>query len=106
MSNNEESPVGQTITRRNLRDAGYYACPRVSRDDVRLIADAIFDEVIEALLRGETVTLPAFGRFNVRSKCERIGRNPKTLEAAMIAPRRVITFKPSPLLVARLNNEE
>lgn len=103
MNKRHESPGNQTITRRGLRDAAYYACPSVSRDEVRVVVDAIFDEVGEALLRGEAVSLCAFGRFSVRSKCERIGRNPRTLVEVVIAPRRVITFKPSPLLVARVN---
>jgi integration host factor subunit alpha len=41
----------------------------------------------------------------VRSKCGRIGRNPKAGAEAPIAPRKVLTFKPSPLLVARINGE-
>ena len=41
----------------------------------------------------------------MRSKRERIGRNPKTGVEAAIKPRRVVTFKPSPVLVARVNGQ-
>jgi integration host factor subunit alpha len=49
--------------------------------------------------------LRAFGTFNVRGKRQRIGRNPKTGIDAVITPRRVLTFKASPVLVARVNGE-
>ena len=48
--------------------------------------------------------LRSFGAFNVRSKRERIGRNPKTGVEVPIRPRRVVTFKPSPILIAQVNN--
>ena len=64
-----------------------------------------FDEASEALVRGEPVKLRSFGKFNVRSKRERVGRNPKTGEEATVTPRRVLTFKASPVLVARINGE-
>lgn len=67
--------------------------------------DATFDEISEALLRGESVKLRSFGTFNVRDKRERIGRNPKTGVEATITPRRVLTFKASPVLVAHVNGD-
>ena len=47
------------------------------------------------MIEGETVKISSFGRFAVKQKSQRIGRNPKTLEDVMIAPRRVIAFRPS-----------
>ena len=64
-----------------------------------------FDEASEALARGEPVKLRSFGAFNIRSKGERPGRNPKTGAEATIVPRKVFTFKASPVLVARINGE-
>lgn len=61
------------------------------------------EEIGDSLDRNEPVKLRAFGAFNVRSKRERIGRNPKTGVEAPIKPRRVVTFKPSPVLIARVN---
>jgi integration host factor subunit alpha len=75
----------------------------LSRAEARKILDATFEEISEALVRGEPVKLRSFGSFNVRSKRERIGRNPKTGVEAPITPRRVLTFKPSPVLIAHVN---
>jgi integration host factor subunit alpha len=61
------------------------------------------EEISAALVRGETVKLRSFGLFAVRSKRERIGRNPRTGVEVPIKPRRVLTFKPSPVLLAALN---
>jgi integration host factor subunit alpha len=63
------------------------------------------DEISAALVRGETVKLRSFGLFSVRSKRERIGRNPRTGIEVPIKPRRVLTFRPSPVLVAAINGE-
>jgi integration host factor subunit alpha len=96
---------GNTLTRAALREAVYGCCPTLSRAEARRILDSTFDEISEALLRGECVKLRSFGTFNVRSKRERIGRNPKTGVEATITPRRVLTFKASPVLVAHVNGD-
>jgi integration host factor subunit alpha len=51
------------------------------------------------------VKLPSFGNFNVQSKRERVGRNPKTGAEATISPRKVLRFKASPMLAACVNGE-
>ena len=57
--------------------------------------------------RPETVKLrPGFGSFVVRSKGERVGRNPKTGVEVPILPRRVMVFKPSNVLKAKINGRE
>jgi integration host factor subunit alpha len=61
------------------------------------------EEISDALVRGESVKLRSFGLFSVRAKRERIGRNPRTGVEAPIKPRRVLTFKPSPVLCASIN---
>ncbi len=61
------------------------------------------EEISEALVRGESVKLRSFGLFSVRAKRERIGRNPRTGVEAPISSRRVLTFKPSPVLSAAIN---
>ena len=96
---------GRTLTRAGLREAVYACCPTLSRAEARKILDAAFDEISEALVRGEAVKLRSFGTFSVRSKRERIGRNPKTGVEAPISPRKVLTFKASPVLVAHVNGE-
>jgi integration host factor subunit alpha len=102
---NKKLESGRTLTRAALREAVYGCCTTLSRADARKILDATFEEISDALIRGEPVKLRSFGSFNVRSKRERIGRNPKTGVEATISPRRVLTFKPSPVLVAHVNGE-
>ena len=60
--------------------------------------------VVEALERGEEVKLSGFGVFHVRDKRARVGRNPKTGEPAAIDPRRVISFRASQLMKARIQD--
>ena len=96
---------GRTTTRADLLEAVFSACPTLSRAQARTIFEMTLEEIADSLDRNESVKLRAFGAFNVRSKRERIGRNPKTGVEAAIKPRRVVTFKPSPVLVGRLNGE-
>lgn len=100
-----EPDEGRTLTRAALREAVYACCPTLSRAEARKILDATFEEICEALVREEQVKLRSFGTFSVRCKRERIGRNPKTGVEARITPRKVLTFKASPVLVARVNGE-
>jgi integration host factor subunit alpha len=96
---------GGALTRAALREAVYSCCPTLSRAEARKILDATFDEICDALVRGEQVKLRSFGTFNVRSKRGRVGRNPKTGVEAPICPRNVLTFKASPVLVAHINGD-
>jgi integration host factor subunit alpha len=52
---------------------------------------------------GESVKISGFGTFLIRQKGQRIGRNPKTGVEVPILPRRVLTFRPSQVLKARIN---
>jgi integration host factor subunit alpha len=96
---------GGALTRAALREAVYGCCTTLSRADARKLLDATFDEICDALTRGEQVKLRSFGTFNVREKRGRVGRNPKTGVEAPICPRKVLTFKASPVLVGRINGE-
>jgi integration host factor subunit alpha len=58
-----------------------------------------------ALEAGEPVKISAFGTFLVRQKGQRVGRNPKTGIEVPILPRKVLSFRPSQVLKARINNE-
>ncbi len=97
---------GRATTRAELLDAVYAACPSLSRAQARDVFEMTLEEVVAALLRDEMVKLRAFGAFKVRSKRERIGRNPRTGVEAKIEARRVLTFKPSPTLIAHVNGLE
>lgn len=59
------------------------------------IASNILREICQALKAGEAVKITGFGTFKCLHKKERVGRNPKTGDTAIISARRVVTFKPS-----------
>lgn len=75
----------------------------LSRAEAKDIFEMALEEISNALVRGEPVKLRSFGLFTVRAKRERIGRNPRTGVEVPIKPRRVLTFKPSPVLCATIN---
>jgi integration host factor subunit alpha len=93
----------KTLTRADLTEAVFNAVG-LSRNDSAQMVEDILEEMCAALTRGETVKLSSFGTFQVRHKCERIGRNPKTGEEVPIAPRRVLVFRPSHVLKAQINS--
>ena len=93
-----------TVTRAQLAEAVYQEVG-LSRNDSAQLVDVILEEVSQALIRGEMVKLSSFGSFQKRSKGERIGRNPKTGVEAPILPRRVMVFKPSNVLKAKINGK-
>jgi len=67
------------------------------------IVDHLFDILKETLESGEKVKISGFGNFNIRAKRPRKGRNPQTGEEMVITGRKVVTFKPSPVLRKVLN---
>ena len=64
------------------------------------MVETFFEEICEALERGDHVKLSGFGVFQLRDKHERPGRNPKTGEDAPVTARRVVTFRASQKLKA------
>ena len=91
----------QTITRSQLSEAVYQEVG-LSRNESSELFESILDKLSETLAKGEPVKLSSFGSFSVRSKSERIGRNPKTGEEVPILPRRVVVFRPSQVLKDRI----
>jgi integration host factor subunit alpha len=93
---------GKTITRADLGEAVYQEVG-LSRNESAKLVEAVLDEVVESLVRGQTVKVSSFGTFMVRQKGQRIGRNPKTGQEVPIKPRRVMVFRASNILKQRLN---
>ena len=92
---------GSTLTRADLAEAVHEAVG-LTRQDCAQMVERTLDLVVEALGRGEEVKLSGFGVFQVRAKRARMGRNPKTGEPAAIDPRRVISFRASQVMKARV----
>jgi integration host factor subunit alpha len=93
---------GKTITRADLCEAVYQKVG-LSRTESATFVELVLKEIADCLERGETVKLSSFGLFVVRQKGQRLGRNPRTGEEALIPPRRVVVFKPSDTLKQRIN---
>ena len=77
--------------------------------DRKIASDGIetFMEIIKDNLRnGVDVSLSGFGKFSVREKRARRGRNPKTGEEIIITPRRSISFSMSNVLRAKLDGKK
>jgi len=70
------------------------------------LIETLFELIKSKLASGEDVLISGFGKFCVREKRERRGRNPATGESMMLAPRRVVTFKWSGGLRAKINQQE
>ena len=96
---------GKTVTRADLSEIVYQRIG-LSRTESAELVQSVLDEICDAAARGETVKLSGFGSFVVRSKGERIGRNPKTGVEVPILPRRVMVFKPSNVLKAKINGRD
>jgi integration host factor subunit alpha len=97
--------AGKTVTRADLCEAVYQRVG-LSRTESAQLVESVLAEICESLERGETVKLSSFGSFVVRDKGERVGRNPKTGVEVPIEPRRVMVFKPSNVMKARINGLE
>jgi integration host factor subunit alpha len=67
------------------------------------IVETLLEIIKSTLESGEDVLVSGFGKFNVREKKERKGRNPSTGEDMMLSPRKVVTFKCSGKLRDRIN---
>lgn len=88
----------------------YKLCERLiekgyPRDKVKKDINLFFNLMGDIIARGEELNLVRLGRFTIKEKKERPGRNPRTGEACVISSRRVIEFKRSLKMIKRLNGE-
>lgn len=93
--------AGKTLTRMDLTEAVFREVG-LSRNESSDLVESVLQHVSDALVAGESVKISSFGTFSVRSKTERVGRNPKTGEEVPISPRRVLSFRASHLMKERV----
>ena len=77
--------------------------PNILRKDIKKILEIIFQELTEALCRGENIEIRGFGIFKTTVRKARIGRNPKNSELVQIPEKRAIKWKMSKIFFKRLN---
>lgn len=75
----------------------------LSRKEVDLIVDTVFDKMTESLSQGDRIEIRGFGSFEVRTRQARQGRNPKSGEKVFVTTRRVPFFKVGKELKERIN---
>ncbi len=79
--------------------------PHLYLRDIEKIVDTIFNEISEALVRGDRVELRGFGAFSVKHRAARVGRNPRTGEMVNVEAKRLPFFKAGKALREKINNK-
>ena len=79
------------------------SCP--NNESLEMV-DSLLEIMKQTLESGEDVLISGFGKFSVKEKRERTGRNPQNGQPMMIAPRKVLTFKCSGKLKDRINGKK
>lgn len=90
-------------------DIAQILCERVgaySKKEASDLLDCTLEVMKGVLERGEAVKISGFGNFSLRAKRPRPGRNPRTGQEMTISARRVVVFRPSPMLRNALNGED
>ncbi|MCU0909560.1 MAG: integration host factor subunit beta [Rhodobacteraceae bacterium] len=80
--------------------------PNLSHRDAERIVNTVFEEIIDAMARGDRVELRGFGAFSVKQRDARTGRNPRTGDSVPVESKHVPFFKTGKLLRDRLNGKE
>lgn len=91
------SLIKDDIVKAIARENGYQL-----NQSVELI-ETLFELIKSKLSSGEDVLISGFGKFCIKEKRERRGRNPATGEGLMLGPRRVVTFRCSRQLRDKIN---
>jgi len=91
------------LTKLDLINQVYSSNSNLTKKQARVAVETILQTMKVSLENGDDVLLSGFGKFNVRTKSERKGRNPQTGEPVIIEARNVVTFKPSKLLKDKVN---
>ncbi len=88
---------GRTLTKAEIVESVHRKIGFSKKDSTEIV-EKIFEILKRTLEKGESVKLSGFGKFEVKSKRSRRGRNPQTGQEMEIAARRVLSFRPSKIL--------
>lgn len=94
-----------TLTKAGIVDR-LFAKNLFTRNGSAQIIETLFELIKQSLERGDDFLASGFGKFCVRDKLQRKGRNPQTGESLMLPPRKVVTFKCSKLLKEKVNQSK
>ena len=93
-----------TLTKAELIDSVYEKVG-FSKKEAADLVELVFETMKEELCKGGSIKISGFGKFRVREKKSRMGRNPQTGEAMVISARKVLTFTPSRILRDGINGK-
>ncbi|NBX69398.1 MAG: integration host factor subunit alpha [Proteobacteria bacterium] len=93
-----------TLTKAELIDSVYEKVG-FSKKEAADLVELVFESMKEELCKGESIKISGFGKFRVRAKKARMGRNPQTGQAMEISARKVLTFTPSRILRDGINGK-
>ncbi len=94
-----------TLTKEKLATR-IYEQVGLSRAQSKAAVENLLEIIKNTLSKGEDVLISGFGKFVVKAKKERKGRNPQTTEELMLRARRVLVFKTSGVIKERLNKKQ
>ncbi|MBM9613727.1 integration host factor subunit alpha [Desulfobulbus rhabdoformis] len=92
-----------TITKADLVRQIYHSHPEMTKMRSTRAVELFLSLAKNSLISGEHLLLSGFGKFKIKDKRLRRGRNPQTGEELMLDARRVVTFKPSGKLRSKVN---
>ena len=84
-----------TITKADLINQVHKSNSKLTKVQAREAVETVLKTMKASLENGDHILLSGFGKFNVKAKSARKGRNPKTGESIMLDARKVVTFKTS-----------
>jgi integration host factor subunit alpha len=91
------------LTKNDLVDMIYSELDIPKKECISLV-ESFFDIIKDELAKGDDVMISGFGKWTVKKKNPRVGRNPQTGEQMIIDARRVVTFKGAENLRAEINS--
>jgi len=93
-----------TLTKQHLIDSAYRQSDS-SRNQSTLLIESFLEIMKRTLESGEDILISGFGKFCVKDKNERRGRNPQTASDIVLGARRIVTFKCSGVLREKINGK-
>ncbi|UCF73151.1 MAG: integration host factor subunit alpha [Deltaproteobacteria bacterium] len=92
------------LTKENIIDSIYNQVG-LSKNQSRRVVESLLGLIKQTLARGENLLVSGFGKFAVKDKAARRGRNPQTKEDLQLRARRVVVFRTSGVLRRKINHE-
>jgi len=94
-----------TLTKADLVHQLYITHPNLTKSQAVDSVETFLSLSKSLLIAGESLLLSGFGKFSIKDKRPRRGRNPQTGSELILDARRVVTFKPAGILRSRINSD-